>query len=488
MNTRLLLVDDDAAVREALAFSLSDQGYDVTTAPGGREALIVVESAPAFDVILTDLRMPGMSGMELLRALRERHVKTPVVVVTAYGSVDGAVLALREGAADFVEKPVSRETLKLTLDRVLLKEALVEENAALKAEIAAVRDDEGFVAVSESARAVLALIDRVAESDATVLLLGASGTGKELLARRLHTRSSRRAKPFVAINCSALPKELLEAELFGFEKGAFTGALRAKKGRFVVAHGGTLFLDEIGDLDKDLQAKLLRVLQERMVDVVGGSTVPIDVRIVAATHQDLMARVKDGRFREDLYYRLHVVPVVIPPLDARRDDIAPLFAVLLKRSARAFGVAVPPVESALISALSARAWPGNVRELENFTVRLLAEHAGQTLTRAMLDVIDAPVVSRANDATGAPEVDARAHHLRLPDEGLSLAGLERAAIVAALRKSAGNQSQAARFLRVARHVLLYRVDKFRINESEWRGHDPTPSAPILDVDDDGGDR
>ena len=484
MSARILLVDDDAAVREALSFSLTEQGHAVDTASDGRAALARLD-ARTYDVVLTDLRMPGMSGLDLLSALKERGSTIPVVVITAYGSIDGAVRAVQLGAADFVEKPVSREALRLTLDRVLFKKALVDENRALKAELSLARDDDGFLAVAPSSVAVVNLVDRVATTDATVLLLGASGTGKELLARRLHARSPRRSGPFVAINCSALPSELLEAELFGFEKGAFTGATKKKRGRFVEADGGTLFLDEIGDLDPSLQAKLLRVLQERVVDVVGGASQPIDVRIVAATHQDLAERVRDGRFREDLFFRLHVVPVAIPPLDERREDIAPLFHLLLRKSARALGVPVPEVDEALVAALSARAWPGNVRELENLTVRLLAEHAGARLESTMLPS-SAAVARVASTSSTRPLVDGGGRVLTLPEDGLSLASLERAAIVAALSRSHGNQSQAARFLRVARHVLLYRIDKFGIVESEWRAAGGAARAPIVDVDEEEG--
>ncbi len=479
MSHRVLLVDDDHGVREALAFSLEEFGFAVDTAASGDDALTRFAAARP-DVVITDLRMPGMSGLDLVRALRADAPDVPIVVITAYGSVETAVEAMRLGAADFVGKPIARDALKITLDRVLRQRALELENASLRARLDATGDAGAILATSPEMKATLAVVDRVAGTDATVLITGESGTGKELVARRLHERSSRHAGPFVALNCSALPSELLEAELFGYERGAFTGATRPRKGRFVEASGGTLFLDEIGDLSAPLQAKLLRVLQERVVDVVGGGPVEVDVRILAATHRDLRQMVAEGTFREDLFFRLHVVPIALPPLRERTADVGPLFLRFVQTAAAQSGRPPPTVAPELLDAIRLRAWPGNVRELENLATRLTVTATGDMLTAD--DLTDADGAPRA--AIGAGE-SARARAagglLQLPDDGVSLEALERAAVVAALSASRGNQSKAARFLRVPRHVLLYRIEKYGVGPADWEPRVPSPSAPIVDV-------
>jgi two-component system NtrC family response regulator len=468
--SRVLLVDDDAGVREALAFSLEEQGFDVTTAEDGRAGVAAFEGA-SFDLVLTDLRMPGLDGFGVLDAVRARDARVPVVVITAHGSVDAAAEAMRRGASDFLEKPVAREVLRLTLERTLRAAALADENAQLKARL---ETDDEMIAVSGAMRDVLEVVDRVADTDATVLLSGESGSGKEVIARRLHARSRRAGRAFVAVNCSALPKELLESELFGHARGAFTGATRDRKGRFVEAEGGTLFLDEIGDLDLELQAKLLRALEERVVDVVGGAHVPVDVRIITATHRDLNALVAEGRFREDLFFRLHVLPIALPPLRARADDVAPLFRRFAARAAAQAGRAAPEITPALEDALRARPWPGNVRELLNVATRLVLTARADQLDAADLATADGQGAGRPKAAS--PTLDAGV--LRLPDEGVSLEALERAAVLAALAGARGNRSKAARFLRVPRHVLLYRIEKYGIADDEIAALDGRPEAPL----------
>jgi DNA-binding NtrC family response regulator len=479
MSARVLLVDDDNGVREALAFSLEEYGFTVDTAPSG-EAAVTQFAAVRPDVVITDLRMPGMSGLDVVRALKADAPEVPIIVITAYGSVETAVEAMRLGASDFVGKPVARDALKMTLDRVLRHRALEEENAALRARLEATGEAGAIIASSPAMKDTLAIVDRVAATDATVLITGESGTGKELVARRLHTRSPRCDGPFVALNCSALPSELLEAELFGYERGAFTGATRPRKGRFVEASGGTLFLDEIGDLSGALQAKLLRVLQERVVDVVGGGPLEVDVRILAATHRDLRGMVAEGTFREDLFFRLHVVPIALPPLRDRPEDVGPLFRRFVERAAAQMGRPALRVDADLMNAIRLRAWPGNVRELENLATRLTVTATGDALTAADLADTDGAPRAAVGGGTGAL---ARAADglLQLPEEGVSLEALERAAVVAALSASRGNQSQAARFLRIPRHVLLYRMEKYGVTPADWEPRVPSPSAPIVEV-------
>jgi two-component system NtrC family response regulator len=488
MSERILFVDDDAGVREALSFSLEEQGFDVTCADSGEAALDETAKA-SFDVVLTDLRMPGMSGIDLVRELSVRAPQLPCVVITAHGSVDAAVEAMRLGASDFLQKPISRDVLRITLERVLRSSRLARENATLRDRLDQLHvDDDGIVASSAAMRAVLDVVDRVADTDATVLLTGESGTGKEMVARRLHERSHRRDRPFVALNCSALPRELLESELFGHEKGAFTGATRSRRGRFVEAQGGTLFLDEIGDMDLDLQSKLLRALQERQVDVVGGGSVEVDVRVLAATHRDLSARVASGAFREDLFFRLHVLPIQLPPLRARRGDVPLLFRHLLARAAEVAGREVPEVDAELLAGLEERPWPGNVRELSNVATRLLLTGDGQRLSAAALQDSDGRGVGGATArADGEATEDASAGVgvrdglLHLPEEGVSLEALERAAVIAALSVSGGNRTRAAKFLRVPRHVLLYRMEKYGIDDDEVRACDGAAAAPLRAV-------
>ena len=486
MSARILFVDDDASVQEALAFALGEQGYEVSTADDGPSALRLLDEA-RFDVVLSDLRMSGMSGLELVRSVAQRPEPPPVIVITAYGSVDAAVAAMREGAADFLEKPVSREALRLTLERALRASRLARENEALRERVRALEEsEEELIATSQRMRRVLDLVDRVAASDATVLITGESGTGKELVARRLHARSPRKAGPFIALNCSALPKDLLESELFGHEKGAFTGALRSRRGRFLEADGGTLFLDEIGDMDAALQGKLLRALQERTIDVIGGGSVPVDVRVVAATHRDLPELIAGGAFREDLYFRLHVIPVDLPPLRERPEDIPLIFASAVRKAALHAGRQPPRLDSRLLEALLDRPWPGNVRELENVATRLVLTCSTHVIERTHLLDRDGMGAHSTTDAAPSPSpieqtaVRALADRIELPRDGVALEALERAVVVAALSACDNNRSRAARFLRVPRHVLLYRVEKYGIRDDEVLACGGHPSAPLLE--------
>ncbi|MEW5847953.1 MAG: sigma-54 dependent transcriptional regulator [Myxococcota bacterium] len=448
----VLLVEDDASLREVMAFQLQSEGYRVIKSASGAEALTHLEHEAPPAVVITDLKMPHMDGFQVLAEVRKRAPLTPVLVVTAFGNVETAVQAMRGGAFDFVSKPFHKDQFLLTVQKAVAQWRLLDENERLKEDS---RREGECVAVSPAMREVLAQARQVANTTATVLLLGESGAGKEVLAREIHRASDRRDKPFVAINCAAIPKDLLEAELFGFARGAFTGAHKERVGKFQAADGGTLFLDEIGDLDDALQAKILRVLENRTVDVIGGGTVPVNVRIIAATHRDLAAEVAAKRFRQDLFFRLAVIPLRIPPLRSRPEDASVLFARFIRRFS---GDANITMSDALLRAVERRAWPGNVRELRNVAERMVALRKSDSL-----DVGDLPPEDAPGAAAAAQTWNLRPGNIELPPEGVGLEELERAVIEYALEKNAGNVSAAARFLKVPRHILVYRIEKFGIS-------------------------
>ena len=448
MPGRILFIDDDPAGREVALFNLRKAGYEVTAAEDGAQGLSAFAASP-FDLVITDLKMPGIPGMEVLRKVRAGSPDVPVLVITAFGNVETAVAAMKEGAYDFIGKPFHRDQLLLAVEKALERRRLAAEVHDLRIRAAGVGRE--VVSVSAAMRRLLEVADRVAVTDATVLVTGESGTGKEILARRIHVRSRRAEGPFVAVNCAAIPGELLESELFGHARGAFTGAVRDRAGRFRQASGGTLFLDEVAEIPPALQGKLLRALQERVVDAVGSDApVPVDVRIVASTNRDLRARIRDGSFREDLYYRLNVVELSVPPLRERPDDIPPLVRRFVSEFAGGREIAVP---AAVIEELSARPWPGNVRELKNACERMVILCRGDEVS---LD--DLPPVPRA-PGEGAAE-DASASYPPLPAEGLSLVDLEKRVIERALRLKGWNVTQAALFLRIPRHILVYRIGKY----------------------------
>jgi DNA-binding NtrC family response regulator len=449
MTPRILVVDDDSSFREVLCFDLAQEGYEVTAAPDGKEALRLFEEEP-FGVVVTDLKMPRLSGQALLEMLQKRAPDTVVVVITAFGDMETAVKAMKAGAFDFLPKPCERAQLKLTVRRAVEHAGLRREVHDLKERLGSGR--KPLLYRSEAMEAVVALADRVAATDATVLIRGESGTGKELVARRIHRASSRRGGPFVALNCGAIPRDLLEDELFGHVKGAFTGATKERKGRFSTAEGGTIFLDEIGELPLELQSRLLRVLQERTIDVVGADEpVAVDVRIVAATARDLEADTKEGRFREDLYFRLNVVPVVVPPLRERSEDVLLLAEHFLRGSSGGSAWEIPPEARRRLEALP---WRGNVRELENLCQRLAVLCDDR--------VVDVEMLPSVAPEEGAVEASVSPAHVELPAGGASLSGIEKAVIVRALEMNGHNQSRTARFLQIPRHVLLYRIEKHGI--------------------------
>jgi DNA-binding NtrC family response regulator len=444
---RILLVDDDESFLEVMAFLLQEEGYEVVRAKSGPEAFAQLQAGP-FPVMVTDLKMPGYDGLTLLKQAHGIDPNLLVIVTTAFGDMATAVAAMKAGAFDFLPKPCDRDHFKVTVRRAL-------EHARLRREVSELRgsgSSEGktLVFASQAMAELVTMAERVAASDATILIQGESGTGKELLARRIHLASPRKEAAFVAVNCGAIPRDLLESELFGHSKGAFTGASSDRKGRFVQADKGTLFLDEIAELPLELQTRLLRVLQEKVLEPVGSErSIPLNVRVLAATNQALEARVQAGQFRQDLFYRLNVVPLVIPPLRERREDILPLARHFLAKHSGGREWQIPLATAERLVRMS---WPGNVRELENLCQRaaLLAEEP----------VLSAEFLSTNQVAAEQPRL--AVDGIELPAGGVSLVDLERAILVRALEMNDYNQSSTARFLRIPRHILLYRMEKFEI--------------------------
>jgi DNA-binding NtrC family response regulator len=444
----ILLIDDDDSMRRVMEFSLVEAGYSVRAAASGEEGLRLLEKE-SYGAVITDITMPGMSGMDVLARVREIDAHLPVIVITAYGTIESAVEAMKKGAFDYITKPFNRDELRLTLDKALRMRRLERENVELRAEVTDRYRFESIIGASEKLKEILNLAGRVAPSDANVLITGESGTGKELLAKGVHYNSSRAEGPFVAVNCAAIPENLIESELFGHVKGAFTGAIRDREGKFELAGGGTLFLDEIGELRADLQAKILRALQERQVDRVGGShPISVDVRVIAATNKDIERAVKEGTIREDLYYRLSVIMLHMPPLRDRRDDIPLLVSHFLKKFNAGADLRI---EAEALSTIKAYGWPGNVRELENVIERASVLRRGDVITLA-----DLP------DKLKKEKADVASIILNLPDEGISLEDLEKNLIVKALEKHRGNQTRAAEYLGITRPTLIYRMEKYGI--------------------------
>jgi two-component system NtrC family response regulator len=445
----ILLVDDDPSLRRVVEYQLSEAGYEVRGVESVQDALDALGRAE-YDLVVTDLLMPGRTGLDLVESLRGRKPEPAVLVITAHGDVATAVRAMQLGALDFLEKPFARERLLVAVGKAMELVRLRDENRRLRAFVSERGPSGGILGSSPALRSVLADLERAAETDATVLLLGESGTGKELAARAIHLASRRRAGPFVVVNCAAIPEGLLESELFGHRKGAFTGAVSDTSGKFEVAAGGTIFLDEIGELPLAVQPKLLRVLEDGVLDKVGDpSGTKSDARVVAATHRDLDVLVREGAFREDLYYRLSVVPLRMPPLRERREDIPALIEHLLAKQARRHDRAAPALSTDAIDRLVTYDWPGNVRELENLLERFVVLQRGTTI-----EFSDLPEpLRRELPRYGGARLD-------LPAEGIVLEEVERGLIEEALRRSSGNQSAAARFLGLTRQTLVYRMQKF----------------------------
>jgi two-component system NtrC family response regulator len=448
---KILVVDDDASLRRVLEYNLAKEGYAVLTAESGERALALL-AAERVDLLITDIKMPGMDGMDLLRRVRQAAPETQVIVITAFGTIEMAVEAMKAGAFEYVTKPFNRDEISLAVRKALRLKSLENDNARLRREVGTKYGLENIVGDSPQLQQVFRLIEKVADSDAPVLITGESGTGKELVARAIHYRSQRAERPFVAVNCAAIPRELLESELFGHRKGAFTGAVRDKVGRFEEAGGGTLLLDEIAELPVELQPKLLRALQEREFSPVGGSgAVRFEARVVAATNRDIEGDVAEGRFREDLFYRLAVVLIHLPSLRERPEDIPLLVAHFLRTHGGGRKVAV---SREAMDALKRHPWRGNVRELENIVERLLVlGDAGLIRLEDLPEKIRAPRPTESGPETGG-------FSFTFPEEGLSLEEAEKAIILEALRRSGWNQTRAAQLLQVPRHLLLYRLEKF----------------------------
>ncbi|HAX44011.1 MAG TPA: sigma-54 dependent transcriptional regulator [Bryobacteraceae bacterium] len=448
MAQRILIVEDEDKLRRVLSLHLQGEGFETDEARTAEEALPLADRA---GLVLTDLRLPTVDGLTLMDRLRLTAPATPVVVMTAYGSVEVAVEAMKRGAADFLPKPFSLDHLMTVVRKVMEVKSLREENVRLKEELGHRYAFDNIIGRGAKMREILASVERVAPTRTTVLLCGESGVGKDLIARAVHFHSPRAKHPFVKINCTAIPENLMESELFGYEKGAFTGAAQSKPGKFEQADTGTVFLDEIGDVPPSIQVKLLRVLQEREFERLGSNkTKSIDVRVIAATNVDLQRAIEEGNFREDLYYRLNVFPMTIPPLRERREDVPFLAEHFLERFAAQQGRATLRLSAEAQSKLVQYDWPGNVRELENVIERALVLAGGDVLREDDIRLDHAP---RRGSGNGGAMVNGDGF---LP-EGVSLDQHEQQLIREALRRSGGNKSQAARLLGLSRNALRYRL-------------------------------
>ncbi len=454
-RSRILFVEDDDSLRRVAEYNLHRAGFAVAVASDGAEGWAAFQKDGA-DLVVTDLAMQKLDGYELLRRVKGVSPDTEVIIITAYGTVDRAVEAMKAGAFDFVTKPFEFDVLRLTIERALERRRLLQENTRLQSELTERFRPESIIGVSSGMERIFDLIRRVAPTDTNVLILGESGTGKELIARAIHHHGHRKNGPFVAVNCGALPRDLIESELFGAQRGAFTGADHDRPGRFERATGGTLFLDEITELPTDLQVKLLRALQERQIERLGGQEpIAVDVRFICASNADVGQLVATGAFRRDLYFRINVVTIQVPPLRQRTDDIEPLARAFLER----YHADKVVLEPEALAALKRHAWPGNVRELENAIERaVVLRQNPERITVADLPwEITAPVEAGVT-ATGSATASAN-----LPDGGIDFSSVEKSLLEQALRKAGGNRSRAARLLGMSRQTLLYRLKKFGIS-------------------------
>lgn len=465
----ILIADDDASFRRVLEYQLKEAGYGVIAEEDGRKALDSF-SQNRIHAVLTDLDMPEMSGIDLLKAIRQQSPDTPVIVITAFGSIDSAVDAMKSGAYHYLTKPINKDVLLHTLDQALKFSGLLAENRNLREAVTSQFTFEGIVGSSQAMRRVIDQAKQLARVDSTVLITGESGTGKEILAKAIHYNSPRHGKSFVTINCGAIPDTLLESELFGYRKGAFSGATTNKQGKFESADGGSVFLDEIGELPAQLQVKVLRVVQENELDVVG-ATKPqkVDVRIIAATNRDLRQMMTEGQFRQDLYYRLNVAPLHLPPLRERREDIPVLVQFFIDRICKRFERPPVKIGNRILHRLEAYPWPGNVRELENTIERLIVFSQDNTARPA-----DLP------EEMLQPEIAVGKAVLQIPPEGVSLAEVDKQLIVTALERNQWNQTRAAEFLRISRNVLIYRMQKYRLGPYKDMPSDASISPPSGD--------
>ena len=454
MKGTILIIDDEAVQRELLAGHVRGQGFDVLEAANGRAGINCLHGH-LVDIIITDYRMPELDGLGVLREAREINPSVEVIIATAYGTVSGAVEAMQGGACHYLEKPIDLDELDALVEAALGRRQQGTENESLRHDLLATPQLQGLMSDDPAMQEALSVVARVAPTRASVLILGESGTGKELVARALHEASPRRAAPFVAVNCAALNENIIESELFGHEKGAFTGAAERSRGRFEQADGGTLFLDELAEIPAPVQVKLLRVLQERTIERVGGNApIAVDVRLLSATHGDLPATVAAGTFREDLLYRLNVVTIDLPPLRQRRGDIPALADAFLVRYAEENGRPVTGISREALDLLLRHRWPGNVRELQNVIERAVVMARGDVLTRA--DLPSEFGTAAAGDAPDEYDSDAP-----LPER---VEQLEREAIRQALAATGGNQSQAATRLGITERNLRYKLEKYGMRQ------------------------
>ena len=449
-SRKVLLIDDDDSLRRVTEYSLHSAGFHVLSAADGKQGLAAFR-ADSPQVVITDIQMPGLSGYDVLQQIKSERPETVVIVITAYSSVEKAVDAMKQGAYDYLAKPFSRDELVIVVEKAFNLLGLQEENQRLRDELEYQIDFSHMIGNSDGMQHVFEMVRRVAPTEASVLITGESGTGKELIARAIHQGGPRSRAPFVAINCAAIPANLLESELFGHVRGAFTGAVRDHSGKFQQAHGGTLFLDEVGEMPLELQPKLLRVLQEMEVEPLGGRARTVDVRIIAATNQDVEHALEEGRFREDLFYRLAVIPIEMPPLRRRAEDVPLLVRHFLERFSRGNP---PDISDQALACMMAYPWPGNVRELQNAVERLVVLSHGETIERHHLP---SKLCTQASMS--------RNRVVELPAEGYPLEEIEKEAVMQALERNQWNQTRAALFQQVPRHTLIYRMEKYGIKKT-----------------------
>ncbi len=455
-NECILVVDDSPDIRFTMSEVLRAKGFSVESASDGQEAIDILDNR-FFDIVLTDLSMPRKTGMDVLRFVTQHSPETICIIITGFGSIQGAVEALKMGAYDYLCKPIKPDEVTILIDKALELRDLKRENKSLKKELKTRYGFENIVGSSKAMQEVFGLVEKVADTDSTVLITGESGTGKELIAHAIHYASDRKDGPFIPVNCAAIPEELLESELFGHEKGAFTHAIKTRIGRFELANKGTIFLDEIGEMSPSLQVKLLRVLQERKFERVGGvKTISVDIRVVSATNQDLEIAVKEGRFREDLFYRLNVIPIHVPPLRERRSDIPLLAKHFLKKYCSGKKRCVEGITDEALDILTRYDWPGNVRELENIMERMVILANGKMITK---DDLPYQILEK----TGGVPGQAIPGDLEFPEDGLSLSQavseLEKRLILKALERTGGVKNRAAKLLKMNRTTLIEKMKK-----------------------------
>ena len=450
-NYNILVIDDEAAQRDVLTGYLKKKGYKIFSASSGKEGIEITKNNPV-DIILSDFKMPDLNGIEVLEKVKEINPEISLVIVTAYGTVENAVKAMRLGAFDYISKPVDLDELDLMIERIIEHKSLKSENQLLKTQLQEKHKISSVISNSQKMEEVINVAARVADSKATVLITGENGTGKEVLAKAIHYMSPRKGKPFVAVNVPALTETLLESELFGHEKGAFTGADKMKKGRFEIAHGGTIFLDEVGDIPQSIQVKLLRVLQEHQFERVGGTEkIKVDVRIIAATNKELEQKIKNETFREDLYYRLNVVSIKIPPLRDRKEDILPLIESFIEKYCKENDKEKLEASKEAIDVLMKYNYPGNVRELENIVERAVVLTRGKVIT-----LNDLPMNMRGFKQEKALAILGKG---TLTDQ---VGALEKQLIYDALQESNGNQTKAGKLLGLTERNLRYKLKKYNI--------------------------